>query len=121
MSRRNRFPPRFRAPLEYGSCASLGTGTPSRRALILDAVRSSATPLSATAIATTVGGRKAAVLEEVRALVREGVLVLTEPLIPARSSANIAGRAAHLRRRCLHGNPSRPAIVALRRVSVVPS
>ena len=56
---------------------------PSRRALILDAVRSSATPLSANAIATTVGGRKAAVLEEVRALVREGVLVLTEAgLIP---------------------------------------
>jgi hypothetical protein len=56
---------------------------PSRRALILDAVRSSATPLSANAIATTVGGRKAAVLEEVRALVREGVLVSTEVgLIP---------------------------------------
>lgn len=54
------------------------SATSPRRASILEAVRSSPTPLSANAIATTVGGRKAAVLDEVRALVRDGLLVPTE-------------------------------------------
>jgi hypothetical protein len=50
----------------------------SRAERILDAVRSSPSPLSANAIAAAVGGRKAVVLEEVRALVQEGALVAVE-------------------------------------------
>jgi excisionase family DNA binding protein len=52
--------------------------TSTRRALILETVRSSPAPLNANTIATTVGGRKAVVLDEVRALVREGMLVPVE-------------------------------------------
>lgn len=49
-----------------------------RRASILALVRASQIPLSANAIVTAVGGRKSAVLGEVRGLVREGLLVLTD-------------------------------------------
>ncbi len=44
----------------------------------MDAVRSSPTPLSANAIVTAVSGRKTDVLQEVRGLVRDGLLVRAE-------------------------------------------
>jgi hypothetical protein len=52
--------------------------TSSRRAVILETVRSAPASISANAIAAAIGGRKAAVLAEVRALVQGGVLVATK-------------------------------------------
>ncbi len=54
------------------------SGAGSRRAEILDAVRSAAVPLSANAIVAAIGGRKAAVLAQVRGLVQDGALVATK-------------------------------------------
>jgi hypothetical protein len=66
-----------------GTGSRLGTArepvpsTSSKRAQILEAVRSSSSPISANKVAATIGGRKTVILEEIRRLLDEGLLLMT--------------------------------------------
>ena len=62
-----------------------------RQAQILQAVRSSPSPISANKVAAAVGGRKTAVLDDVRALLRVGLLIATEQGLIATKSRGPVG------------------------------